>query len=701
MQGRRELPEPSPTENGAENGDDEIDGRSSTDRNFVRANGEWVHIDDFLGEKWERRAYRIHNIPLPDLPPIRGLKTDLREWHIHEFNGCILGDEMGMGKTLVCIVTALLYRQEHPSSNFTLVVTPKSCIRGWKKQLEVHFYEGEGPKTFVLEDTKTTAKDLVKMNPDFVLVTWGFLKSRFTVYEIGRLFTKLRHERGLRWLLAKYSRYLPADGLPPRENNVLHSELYEYLGKSSGICFLDEAQIAKNQNTLAHEAVQSLPFSIKIPVTGSMVHNTWVDAGGIINQLSLGIFNNVKHFQNAFSVAGAKRHGERSYKMEPSRKHHLLRLLLALTVSRPASLLRLPSREEHVDNFTVPDSASIEIALLVKKFFGACHMGRTDCEAKAIVHMVTAQKWASNQLLLKPLKPPKPHKEDSESGIENDETQDSEASYDGETPQASDNDDEDVEYDDDDGSEHLSGKEHQASDIQQSDSQSDSHELSEASASRVDVLMHEDGETDVLTEKEHVVWNRILDNASDEEILSPRVFTVVQRLKKIIENYPGEKIVVFSTYARFLDIVGVAIQRDSDIHFQALRFDGSLDREERDRRATAFDEDRDLPVMMVSKGAGGVGMDFSVASHIIQCENWWNGNDELQAHFRCWRGGQTKTVHIWRVIATNSSVDNYIRNRNEQKMVVVDEIMSVLRRADEDEVVLPSLDLEEEESDSS
>ncbi|OHE93646.1 DNA repair protein RAD5 [Colletotrichum orchidophilum] len=664
-----------------------LDGRSLVDRDYVRFRGEWVHIDEFLGDKWKNKASAIHNISLPFLPPIPGLKTSLTVWQrygvkkmlrcIEEFKGCILADEMGMGKTLTCIITALLYRKSNPTTGFILV--------------------GKAPKFFVLEDARTTAEDIIRIDPAFVLVTWGFIKSRHNASKLRRALQRLSKIRGFGGLHSEYSSYLPQGNIPERENEVLHSDLYDFLGKSSIVCILDEAQLAKNQETVAHQAVLSLPIPVKIPVSGSIIHNTWADGGGIVAQTGLGIFNNVQHFQNMFSVAGKNDNSGYSYELAPERKNHLLRLLLTITISRSASLLQLPNREEHVVDFTISDAAVALIGDSIAKFFKVCHMPKTKGGRKAILHMVKAQKHASNQLLLIPIRPPRAEygtdSEGSQSGVDNDEDQDSEASYHADESLSS-----------DDGDTEESDGENEATHDESDGEHEATHDESTRSSSEVelesdiDIAMHDDeDETDTWTDSEKVVWERILKNASNEDVLSPRVSKILECLQGIFHSHPGEKIIIFSTYVRFLDIIELAIHRNASLNFHPLRFDGSVGREERDRRATEFDENPSLPVMMVSKGAGGVGMDLTVASHIIQCEAWWNGNDEAQAHFRCWRGGQTRKVHIWRIMATNSAVDHYIVTRNQQKMNLVGEFMSLLRRNDEDAIILPRLFTKEDE----
>lgn len=64
------------------------------------------------------------------------------------------------------------------------------------------------------------------------------------------------------------------------------------------------------------------------------------------------------------------------------------------------------------------------------------------------------------------------------------------------------------------------------------------------------------------------------------------------------------------------------------------------------------------PTMVrLTAGAGGVGLNISTASIVIQLEVWWNRNAEKQAYFRAHRQGQRKNVKVFQLLARNSSID--------------------------------------------
>ena len=82
-------------------------------------------------------------------------------------------------------------------------------------------------------------------------------------------------------------------------------------------------------------------------------------------------------------------------------------------------------------------------------------------------------------------------------------------------------------------------------------------------------------------------------------------------------------------------------------------------------------------------------MDLTAGSKIIQCEPWWNSNDEYQCYSRCWRMGQDHEVHVWLVRGINSLIDVVLERAKEKKLAVNTAIMGPLRRMDHEAPIVP------------
>ncbi|OWM68962.1 DNA repair protein RAD5A isoform X2 [Punica granatum] len=109
----------------------------------------------------------------------------------------------------------------------------------------------------------------------------------------------------------------------------------------------------------------------------------------------------------------------------------------------------------------------------------------------------------------------------------------------------------------------------------------------------------------------------------------------------------GSKSIVFSQWTAFLDLLQIPLSRNK-IPF--LRLDGSLNQQQRENLIRQFSEDSDIPVLLMSLKAGGVGINLTAASNAFVMDPWWNPAVEEQAVMRIHRIGQTKRVMIKRFI---------------------------------------------------
>lgn len=117
----------------------------------------------------------------------------------------------------------------------------------------------------------------------------------------------------------------------------------------------------------------------------------------------------------------------------------------------------------------------------------------------------------------------------------------------------------------------------------------------------------------------------------------------------------GRRSVVYSQWTSFLDLVGDMLQK-SEIPFQ--RFDGSLNLEERHKRVMWLSEEappgKEGRVLMVSLKAGGCGLNLVAATRLYLLDLWWNPAVEEQAIQRVYRIGQTKEVHVYKFVVSDS-----------------------------------------------
>lgn len=111
------------------------------------------------------------------------------------------------------------------------------------------------------------------------------------------------------------------------------------------------------------------------------------------------------------------------------------------------------------------------------------------------------------------------------------------------------------------------------------------------------------------------------------------------------------KSVVFSSWTTHLDLIEIALKNHSHNY---VRLDGRMTRENRDKSMRVFREDPSVRVMLVSIGAGGLGLNLTTANKVFMMEPQFNPAAEAQAVDRVHRLGQDREVVIKRYIMEKS-----------------------------------------------
>jgi hypothetical protein len=127
----------------------------------------------------------------------------------------------------------------------------------------------------------------------------------------------------------------------------------------------------------------------------------------------------------------------------------------------------------------------------------------------------------------------------------------------------------------------------------------------------------------------------------------------------------GHRVVLFSQFTMMLDILeDYLIQRD----YKFCRLDGSTNRVQRSVDIATFNAPGSpYFLFLMSTRAGGLGVNLQTADTAILFDSDWNPQADLQAMARVHRIGQTKTVHVYRLI-TRGTVEERIIQRAEKKL---------------------------------
>ena len=130
------------------------------------------------------------------------------------------------------------------------------------------------------------------------------------------------------------------------------------------------------------------------------------------------------------------------------------------------------------------------------------------------------------------------------------------------------------------------------------------------------------------------------------------------RLQEILDEVlpAGDRVLVFSQFAEMGAILQQHVQETYGLETPFLH--GGIPRKQRDQMVQRFQDDPDGPqVFVLSLKAGGSGLNLPRANHVIHYDRWWNPAVENQATDRAFRIGQTKDVHVHKLICAGTLED--------------------------------------------
>jgi len=187
-----------------------------------------------------------------------------------------------------------------------------------------------------------------------------------------------------------------------------------------------------------------------------------------------------------------------------------------------------------------------------------------------------------------------------------------------------------------------------------------------------------------------------LDNAVSGST-SSKMTAIMDELTRIWQVDPGSKVLLFSHYLGFLDLLGTQLGSRG---IECFRLDGTLSLKERmnvlvqfrssaDKRPSSVYQEKVLPnddgspvdkksrlgqVLLMSMTAGGEGLNLVAASSVFICDPWWNVAKEDQCVNRIHRIGQLADVVRVRKFVVSDSVEERIVELQCRKKHMADEI---------------------------
>ena len=118
-----------------------------------------------------------------------------------------------------------------------------------------------------------------------------------------------------------------------------------------------------------------------------------------------------------------------------------------------------------------------------------------------------------------------------------------------------------------------------------------------------------------------------------------------ERLPELVAQ--GRRLLVFSQFTEMLDLIA------AEVPVPHLRLTGATPAAQRGDIVRRF-QAREMPVLLASLKAGGVGLNLTAADTVIHVDPWWNPAVQAQASARAHRIGQDQPVFAIQLVAEGS-----------------------------------------------
>ena len=112
----------------------------------------------------------------------------------------------------------------------------------------------------------------------------------------------------------------------------------------------------------------------------------------------------------------------------------------------------------------------------------------------------------------------------------------------------------------------------------------------------------------------------------------------------------GRRMLVFSQFTEMLDLIAAELQALGLPHLSLTGQTPASQRGDIVRRFQA----REVPLLLASLKAGGVGLNLTAADTVIHVDPWWNPAVQAQASARAHRIGQSQPVFVYQLVAEGS-----------------------------------------------
>ncbi|KAJ2076512.1 DNA repair protein rad16 [Coemansia sp. RSA 988] len=148
---------------------------------------------------------------------------------------------------------------------------------------------------------------------------------------------------------------------------------------------------------------------------------------------------------------------------------------------------------------------------------------------------------------------------------------------------------------------------------------------------------------------------------------STKIEALVEELSRHRQGNANIKSIIFSQFVNFLDLIQWRLNRAG---FSVCRLDGRMTPQQRNAVIQTFMTQPEYTVFLVSLKAGGVALNLTEASNVYLADCWWNPSVEVQAMDRIHRMGQYRPIKVTRIIIENSIESRIVALQVKKQLLV-------------------------------
>ncbi|MVB40240.1 DEAD/DEAH box helicase [Vibrio cholerae] len=147
----------------------------------------------------------------------------------------------------------------------------------------------------------------------------------------------------------------------------------------------------------------------------------------------------------------------------------------------------------------------------------------------------------------------------------------------------------------------------------------------------------------------------------------------------------GEKVIIFATFQKAIDLIKGAIKEKFGIVAGVI--DGRTPNEERQPLIDDFSSSEGFDVLILHPRTAGMGLNITAATHVIHYCRQWNPALEEQATARAWRNGQKAVVSVYYMFYADT-IEETIDERIRLKQQLSDRVVSVADDKETDKQIM-------------